>query len=211
MAQQAETARLAYNEKQWRKLKSRPYYYKQSADFPHEWEQHKTSELPKHWGNEDAGTDYRADEEGKQYFNILRDPNFGNDDARRTGNVGSSTEQQQSMLSKWCGIDDFRAGEGSVGGIGSDLAEGNTVLAGVDVEVLKNQRDSPSDHPAGHIVTVSKMKWDKDGNLETVTVNNTATGGGCGQEVPGDTFRRASLPHVPTTVVPPGSAFGGHS
>lgn len=34
MAQQDETALRAHNEKQWRKLKSRPYYYKQSREIP---------------------------------------------------------------------------------------------------------------------------------------------------------------------------------
>jgi hypothetical protein len=114
------------------------------------------------------------------------------------GQVGSFPKTRKDMLESWCGIPS-EPGENTPVGVGEALANGGTVITPVDVGVLQGRGKE-----GGHVVTVSRMSFDKDGKLVSVVVNDTADnspGGCCGLTIPGATFERALLPGRQTNIV----------
>lgn len=119
----------------------------------------------------------------------------------KDGQIGSYPETRQDMLKKACGIDS-KLGTNDTQSIASDVANGKTVIATVDVGTLNGNA------PQGnHAVTVTQMQFDQNGNLVKVTLNDTGNPAGnnvCGREMTGpglQNFQRALVPDTQTNVV----------
>ena len=122
------------------------------------------------------------------------------------GEIGSFPETRQDMLKKACGVDST-LGKNDEQSLASDVANGKTVIATVDVGTLNGNP------PQGnHAVTVTQMKFDDQGNLVEVTLNDTgnpnspgsANGVVCGRVMKGQdlqNFQRALVPGTQTNVV----------
>lgn len=125
------------------------------------------------------------------------------DEQAKQGDVGSFTATRTEML-KECGYKDPQTGTNSESGIGSSLADGNLVLAVVDVGKMPGGGAS-----GAHTVTVTRMEYDDKGNLTKVTVNDTSRPDSCGKDLTGSEFQAALLPEsgatnvVPAPVAPP--------
>jgi uncharacterized Zn-binding protein involved in type VI secretion len=105
------------------------------------------------------------------------------DEDAKNGRVGSYPETQADMLKNSCGVN-ATLGENSTQSIAGDLANGKTVIAGVDSDKING--GDPSDK--AHAVTVTGMQFDDKGNLVKVTVNDTGNPNGanvCGREFTG--------------------------
>jgi hypothetical protein len=123
------------------------------------------------------------------------------------GQIGSYPETREIMLQQWCGVADLKTGSNSRLGIADDVADGNSVIAVVDVNRLPGS--SASSKQSRHAVIVSQMDFDDDGKLKTVTMNDTSgtapTGIGCGRKLTGKEFAAALIEDgSPTNVIPPG-------
>jgi uncharacterized Zn-binding protein involved in type VI secretion len=119
----------------------------------------------------------------------------------KDGQIGSFPETRQDMLKKSCGIDST-LGDNDPQSVAGDLADGHSVIVPVNVGTLNGQEPQ-----GGHVVTVTEMQFDKDGNLVKITCNDTGNPDGtnvCGRTFTGpgvDQFKKAMLPGKQTNVV----------
>lgn len=123
------------------------------------------------------------------------------DKEAKAGQIGSYPESRADMLKRSCGIESGY-GSNTSQGMAGDLANGKVVLGSVDVGTLNGNPPG-----GGHVVTVTQMQFDQNGNLVKVTLNDTANPNKaqcCGREITGagiQTFESALTPDTQTNVV----------
>ncbi|MFO0546982.1 MAG: PAAR domain-containing protein [Polyangiaceae bacterium] len=198
---------VEYNEKTWKKIQDYDQIYGSKT-------------LPKEGGDDPKGKTWRF-AEGQNVWCFGKGKSLSDDKyyikrvppkpmppitdpaaQEKTGDVGSFTKTRGEML-KECGYEPAE-GHNSTSGIGHDLANGNAVLAVVDVGQLPGGGQS-----GAHTITVTRMEYDEKGNLKQVVINDTSRPGKCGQPLTGAEFEKALLPNagatnvVPSPVAPP--------
>ncbi len=116
------------------------------------------------------------------------------------GTAGSFPDERAHMLKEWCGYKEVTEGENTEKGIGKDMADGKEVNAVVDIAKLPGNGNSKNPSKKGlskreeaHVVQVTEMKYDDEGNLVHVYVNDTSYGGGCGRKLSGEEFNHALI------------------
>ncbi len=197
----------AANDRRWREIHGSPGVYQPGTmDRVHD------DKLGGSW-HDHVGESYSlgsADPKAPRKVVTINEPPtlIGQDENEADkGTIGSTPETRSTMLKDWCGIHDERHGANTMDGIGEDVADGNTVIATVDVNKLPRDDGAKSgSEVVRHAVTVSQMEFNADGSMKEVIVNDTSSEKGCGRHLPGDMFENALVPDAgATNVVPPGS------
>ena len=80
---------------------------------------------------------------------------------------------------------------GNIDNIQQTVAEGRGVISGNDAGVLWNSAN-PADQGAGHAVLVTGLRYDSNGQLAGVIINDTGTGNSA-QEIPAARFQNSLL------------------